>query len=99
MRSRDKVFSGGLIVLEEQLDEKIDWIAQEIDIDIIMEDESIIVVNKPAGMVVHPAAGHKDGTLVNALLNHSPQLAKIPRAGIVHRWIKILRGCLSWRNL
>ncbi len=94
MRSRDKVFSGGLIVLEEQLDEKIDWIAQEIDIDIIMEDESIIVVNKPAGMVVHPAAGHRDGTLVNALLNHSPQLAKIPRAGIVHRLDQDTTGLL-----
>ena len=94
MRSRDKVCSGGLIVLEEQLDEKIDWIAQEIDIDIIMEDDSIIVVNKPAGMVVHPAAGHKDGTLVNALLNHSPQLAKIPRAGIVHRLDQDTTGLL-----
>lgn len=94
MRSRDKVFSGGLIVLEEQLDEKIDWIAQEIDIDIIMEDDSIIVVNKPAGMVVHPASGHKDGTLVNALLNHSPQLAKIPRAGIVHRLDQDTTGLL-----
>ena len=94
MRSRDKVFSGGLIVLEEQLDEKIDWIAQEIDLDIIMEDDSIIVVNKPAGMVVHPAAGHKDGTLVNALLNHFPQLSKIPRAGIVHRLDQDTTGLL-----
>jgi len=94
MRSRDKVCSGGLIVLEEQLDEKIDWIAQEIDIDIIMEDDSIIVVNKPAGMVVHPAAGHKDGTLVNALLNHFPQLSKIPRAGIVHRLDQDTTGLL-----
>ena len=94
MRSRDKVCSGGLIVLEEQLDEKIDWIAQEIDLDIIMEDDSIIVVNKPAGMVVHPAAGHKDGTLVNALLNHFPQLSKIPRAGIVHRLDQDTTGLL-----
>ena len=94
MRSRDKVCSGGLIVLEEQLDEKIDWIAQEIDIDIIMEDDSIIIVNKPAGMVVHPAAGHKDGTLVNALLNHFPQLSKIPRAGIVHRLDQDTTGLL-----
>ena len=94
MRSRDKVFSGGLIVLEEQLDQKIDWIPQEIDIDIIMEDDSIIVVNKPAGMVVHPAAGHKDGTLVNALLNHFPQLSKIPRAGIVHRLDQDTTGLL-----
>ena len=94
MRSRDKVCSGGLIVLEEQLDEKIDWIAQEIDIDIIMEDDSIIVVNKPAGMVVHPAAGHKDGTLVNALLNHFPKLSKIPRAGIVHRLDQDTTGLL-----
>ena len=59
-----------------------------------MEDDSIIVVNKPAGMVVHPAAGHKDGTLVNALLNHFPQLSKIPRAGIVHRLDQDTTGLL-----
>ena len=51
----------------------------------MFEDESILVLNKPAGLVVHPAAGHADGTLVNALLAHAPELAQLPRGGIVHR--------------
>ena len=94
MRSRDKVFAGGLIALEEQLDEEIKWTPQAIEIDVVAEDNSIIIVNKPAGMVVHPAIGHKDGTLVNALLAHSPQLSKVPRAGIVHRLDQDTTGLL-----
>ena len=65
--------------------EEVPWQAQPIDLEIVYEDNSIIVLNKPAGLVVHPAAGHADGTLVNALLNHAPDLAQLPRAGIVHR--------------
>ncbi len=94
MRSRDKVFAGGEITLEERLDEEICWHPQQMDLDIIAEDDSIIVINKPAGMVVHPAVGHKDGTLVNALLHHSPQLGKVPRAGIVHRLDQDTTGLL-----
>ncbi len=94
MRSRDKVFAGGEITLEERLDEEIRWYPQPMDLDILAEDNSIIIVNKPAGMVVHPAAGHKEGTLVNALLHHSPELGKIPRAGIVHRLDQDTTGLL-----
>ena len=93
-RARDKVFAGGVISLDGHFSDEVIWQPQSIDLDIVSEDSSIIVVNKPMGMVVHPAAGHQDGTLVNALLNHSPALAKIPRAGIVHRLDKDTTGLL-----
>ena len=64
---------------------EVGWRPQPIALDIVYEDEQVLVINKPAGLVVHPAAGHADGTLVNALLNHEPALANLPRAGIVHR--------------
>jgi 23S rRNA pseudouridine1911/1915/1917 synthase len=72
-------------------------VAERIPLDIIYQDDEIIVVNKPAGMVVHPAAGHADGTLVNALLAHAPQLALVGgtrRPGIVHRLDKDTSGLI-----
>lgn len=84
-RPRDKVCEGDLIVVAAELLQEVGWQAQPIDLDIIYEDASILVLNKPVGLVVHPAAGHADGTLVNALLAHAPELAQLPRAGIVHR--------------
>lgn len=62
-----------------------DWLAEAIPLSVVHEDEEILVVNKPAGLVVHPAAGHAAGTLLNGLLWHSPGLRSLPRAGIVHR--------------
>ena len=70
------------------------WQAESIALDIIYEDDDVIIINKPAGMVVHPGAGNHQGTLVNALLAHAPQLANIPRAGIVHRIDKATTGLL-----
>lgn len=70
------------------------WQAETIALDIIYEDDDVIIINKPAGMVVHPGAGNQQGTLVNALLAHAPQLANIPRAGIVHRIDKATTGLL-----
>jgi 23S rRNA pseudouridine1911/1915/1917 synthase len=67
---------------------------QDIPLQIVFEDEDIIVLNKPAGLVVHPAAGHADGTLVNALLHYDRGLARIPRAGIVHRLDKDTTGLM-----
>ena len=67
---------------------------QAIALDIVYEDESIIVLDKAAGLVVHPAAGHADGTLVNALLHHDANLARVPRAGIVHRLDKETTGLM-----
>jgi len=68
--------------------------AEDIPLDIVHEDADILVINKPAGLVVHPGSGNWQGTLLNALLHHAPQLAAIPRAGIVHRLDKETSGLL-----
>jgi 23S rRNA pseudouridine1911/1915/1917 synthase len=73
----------------------VSWQGEDIPLTIVYEDEEIIIVNKPAGMVVHPAAGNYDGTLVNALLHHAPELNEVPRAGIVHRLDKETSGLLA----
>src|SRR5262245_14414248 len=67
---------------------------EPIALDIVHEDDDILVINKPAGLVVHPGSGNWNGTLLNALLHHSPQLAAVPRAGIVHRLDKDTSGLL-----
>lgn len=84
-RPRDKVATGESLVISAQVEDSVTWQPQARSLDILYEDDSIIVLDKPAGLVVHPAAGHADGTLVNALLAHAPELAQVPRAGIVHR--------------
>lgn len=68
--------------------------AEAIALDIVHEDDSVIVINKPPGLVVHPGAGNWQGTLLNALLYHAPELAEVPRAGIVHRLDKDTSGLL-----
>lgn len=67
---------------------------QALPLEIVFEDEHLLVVNKPSGLVVHPAAGNPDGTLLNRLLHHAPELATLPRAGIVHRLDKDTTGLL-----
>lgn len=67
---------------------------EAIDLAVVFEDEHLIVLDKPAGLVVHPGAGNRTGTLLNALLHHDPGLARIPRAGIVHRLDKDTSGLL-----
>lgn len=84
--------------------ERVDWAiddapvlgdrAEAIDLDIVFEDADLLVLDKPAGLVVHPGAGNRAGTLLNALLHHDPGLAKVPRAGIVHRLDKDTSGLL-----
>lgn len=93
-RPRDKVQGGEVIELQAVQDDDTSWLAEAIPLDIIYEDSELIVINKPAGMVVHPAAGNRDGTLLNALLHHAPELAALPRAGIVHRLDKETSGLL-----
>lgn len=93
-KSRDKVFEGEQIQLHALFDEQVPCQPQAIALNIVFEDEHLLVVNKPAGLVVHPAAGNPDGTLQNALLHHDPQLAKLPRAGIVHRLDKDTTGLM-----
>ena len=71
-----------------------EWFAQDIERDFVYEDDPLLVLDKPAGLVVHPAAGHADGTLLNALLHHVPGLESVPRAGIVHRLDKDTTGLM-----
>jgi 23S rRNA pseudouridine1911/1915/1917 synthase len=71
-----------------------DWQAEDIPLVIVYEDDDLLVIDKPAGLVVHPGAGNPEGTLLNALLHHVPALRRLPRAGIVHRLDKETSGLL-----
>ncbi len=93
-RGRDKVWGGETIRVDARLVIAGDCLAQAIGLALVYEDEHLLVIDKPAGLVVHPAAGNPDGTLQNALLHHSPALAALPRAGIVHRLDKDTSGLL-----
>jgi 23S rRNA pseudouridine1911/1915/1917 synthase len=93
-RPRDRVRGGALLTVDAQPEEAVGWGPQAMALDILHEDDSILVLDKPAGLVVHPAAGHAAGTLVNALLAHAPELALLPRAGIVHRLDKETSGLM-----
>jgi len=77
------------------------WLPEAIDFTIVYEDEEILVINKPIGLVVHPGAGNWTGTLVNGLLHHDAHLAELPRSGIVHRLDKDTSGLMvvakSWQ--
>lgn len=94
LRPRDAVHTGVRLNLLAEQEVQGTWQAEAIDLDIQYEDEHILVLNKPAGLVVHPAAGHAEGTLLNALLHHAPDLAQVPRAGIVHRLDKDTTGLM-----
>lgn len=71
-----------------------EWVAEDIPLEIVFEDEHLLVINKSANFVVHPAAGNYSGTVLNALLHHCPSLSLIPRAGIVHRLDKDTTGLM-----
>jgi 23S rRNA pseudouridine1911/1915/1917 synthase len=92
---KQKIWGGELIEIEPQSlpSEQLNQ-AEEIPLTVMFEDESILIINKPAGLVVHPGSGNWQGTLLNALLHHAPELAEIPRAGIVHRLDKDTSGLL-----
>lgn len=95
MKPKDKVLGGETIVVTTQLSEDtLAFTPEDIPIDIIFEDEHILIVNKPAGLTVHPGNGNWSGTLLNALLFHYPSLYQIPRAGIVHRLDKDTTGLM-----
>lgn len=93
-RPRDKLAGGEELRVNAAPEPSGDWQPEAIPLAIVHEDDSLLVVDKPAGLVVHPAAGNLDGTLLNALLNHAPQLANLPRAGIVHRLDKDTTGLM-----
>jgi 23S rRNA pseudouridine1911/1915/1917 synthase len=80
-----KLMGNELLELDAEVEAVIEDRPQAIELPVVYEDEHLLVLNKPAGLVVHPAAGHADGTLLNGLLHHDPELNALPRAGIVHR--------------
>lgn len=111
-RTRDKVLGGELLSLQLPPDLLADmlteadgdgmssFVPEPIDLDIVYEDEHILVINKPAGLVMHPAPGNRRGTLLNGLLHYSAAQAGVPRAGIVHRLDKETSGlCVVARTL
>lgn len=93
-RPREKVLGGEQIVIAAVLEEPARWIAQDIPLNIVYEDDDILVINKPRDLVVHPGAGNADGTILNALLHYCPAIADVPRAGIVHRLDKDTTGLM-----
>lgn len=98
LKSKEKVKGGESIFFPAEellLQKNSDHIEPEaIALDIIFEDEEFLVINKPVGLIVHPGAGNKSHTLANALLYHRPNLAHLPRAGIIHRLDKDTTGLL-----
>lgn len=93
-RAKDKVLGGEKVELQVVLESENSWIAEAIPLNVVYEDEHIIVLNKSAGMVVHPASGNFSGTMLNALLHYAPDLEAVPRAGIIHRLDKDTTGLL-----
>jgi len=94
LRPRDRLSGGETIRLLPEAEAEQAVAAQPIPLPILYEDDAIIVIDKPAGLVVHPGAGNAAGTLQNALLHHRPGLAEVPRAGIVHRLDKDTSGVM-----
>ncbi len=94
MRPRDAVAGGESVLLHPEPEPLLDSKPEALDLDIIFEDEHCLVINKPAGLVVHPGAGNLRGTLMNGLLHHVPALDRLPRAGLVHRLDKDTSGLI-----
>ena len=90
-----KLKGGEMVTVEPQVRELSQSVAQDIPLDIIHEDDALLIINKPIGLVVHPGAGNPDSTLMNALLHHAPALRSLPRAGILHRIDKNTSGLLA----
>lgn len=93
-KPRVKVFEFQEVTVITEIQEEVIAEAQQIDLDIVYEDDDILVINKQAGLVVHPGAGNANGTLMNALLHHCPNIEHVPRAGIVHRLDKDTTGLM-----
>lgn len=93
-KSKYRVKVGQTFTLAATLEQHSEDLPEDIDLEIVYEDDDVIVVNKPVGMVVHPGAGNWSGTLVNALLFHFPEQQHLPRAGLVHRIDKDTSGLL-----
>lgn len=94
MRPRDAVSGGENVFLSPQAETAVESQPEALDLDIAYQDDDILVINKPVGLVVHPGAGNMRGTLMNGLLHYLPSLEALPRAGIVHRLDKDTSGLL-----
>lgn len=95
LKAKERVWGGEQIVLIADLPAaELPWQAEAMNLDIIYEDKDLLIINKPPGIVVHPAAGNWQGTLVNALLHYVPELTQLPRAGLIHRLDKDTSGLL-----
>lgn len=94
VKSKTKVKGGETVVLNAMLESTGEWLAEALPLDIVFEDEYLLVINKPANVVVHPGAGNKSKTLLNALLHHAEGQRLLPRAGILHRIDKDTTGLL-----
>jgi len=95
VRGRDPVRGGEVATLNAVLETQTHAEPEDIPLDVLFEDEHLLVINKPVGLVVHPGAGNSSGTLVNALLFRDPSVAALPRAGIVHRLDKDTSGVMG----
>ncbi|WP_439277136.1 pseudouridine synthase, partial [Psychrobacter sp. 1U2] len=93
-KPKQRVKAGDVIHLSTTLQQHSEDQPENIAIDVVYEDDDVLVIDKPVGMVVHPGAGNQTGTLVNALLYHYPQQHHLPRAGLVHRIDKDTSGLL-----
>lgn len=92
---KQKIFGGEALIISQPADESLtSELPEDIPLDVVFEDEALLVINKPAGLVVHPGSGNWNGTLMNALLHHVPGIGEVPRAGIVHRLDKDTSGLL-----
>lgn len=94
LRPRDPVSAGDEVLVNVPPPETDRWEAQAIPLNVVYEDDAVLVIDKPAGLVVHPGAGNSDGTALNALLSHAPEVAGLARAGIVHRLDKFTSGLM-----
>ncbi|MDF7671378.1 23S rRNA pseudouridine(1911/1915/1917) synthase RluD [Orbaceae bacterium ESL0721] len=93
-KPKEKVLGGEKITICGFIEEESYHQAEEIPLNIVYEDDHILVINKPRDLVVHPGAGNPNGTILNALLHHYPEIASVPRAGIVHRLDKDTTGLM-----
>lgn len=94
LKPKDKLIGGETMVIDAVLASAERWHAEPVDLDVVYEDDHIIVINKPSGLVVHPGAGTPSGTVLNGLLARYPELSSVPRAGIVHRIDKDTTGLM-----
>ena len=93
-KAGEKVHGGERLALSAREEDRTQWHPEAIPLAVVYEDAALLVINKPAGLVVHPGAGNWRGTLCNALLHRNPELSKVPRAGLVHRLDKDTSGLL-----